>query len=93
MIINTSHRGRTATGKYAYRPLLEPEPDDFPPDSIYWENQAWDAHDRLIDVLGVDAYLAWVEENISDGDTWRAIAEKEEGKLHDLSIQQTEGKS
>ena len=57
MIINTDHIGRTAGGRYTYRPYLQMEPDDYPPNSIYWNMEFDQVHDELIDLIG-EKYLA-----------------------------------
>ena len=93
MIANHDHNGRTAAGKYTWRPAIQMEPDDFPPESKYWEGRARTATSRLLDMLSTEAFDKWLDDNVSDNDTWRAIAEKEEAYIHSLSLQQMEEKA
>jgi hypothetical protein len=78
MILHTDHRGQTAGGRYTYRPLVEYEPNDFPPDSLFWKNTAEDAMDRLRELLGVEyplwAELTWPGTSIQEF-TWYDLAQ------------------
>jgi hypothetical protein len=86
MIINANHKGRNTTGDYAYRPLLEPEPDDFVPNSRYWELRMLDATERLMELMGTDSYLVWIDAELTDEDTAKDVERKASEKIHDLSI-------
>jgi hypothetical protein len=87
-IINPNHKGRNITGAYAYRPLLEPEPSDFAPDSNYWRRRGQGAVAELIGKLGVDAVEDWFDATWPEGadPTWWNIALRAEETLHELSI-------
>lgn len=76
MIVNATHSGRTIGGRYAYRPLVQMEPDDFPPDSNYWAGRARYELGGLHDVMGEEWYQEWCDECIADTDTWKDIANK-----------------
>lgn len=53
------------------------------PDSRHWMDQSFAARDRLVRVIGEDAYLEWIEDvypgNTINGATWKG--------LHDLYIE------
>ena len=77
MIINRDHKGRTQSGKITYRPLIQFEPDDFPPDSLYWGKSACAAQKALADQVGAKKYNAW-RKIVWPGDTiyeftWRQL--------------------
>lgn len=95
MIVNTDHQGRTATGKYAYRPLLEPEEDDFPADSVYWQRQAEGTVAELKKTFPDEQMDVWFEETFPEGSTciWKDIALKARELLHELSIAKEPEKS
>jgi hypothetical protein len=95
MIINTNHRGRTSTGRYAYRPLLEPEEDDFPPDSNYWSGRAEAAINSLKEAIGCDATGDWFDAVFPEttNPSWKDIAKKTTEKLHSISLAKMEEKS
>ena len=40
MRINPDHRGRTSDGRATYRPLIQWDENDYPPDSKYWMSLA-----------------------------------------------------
>ena len=61
MIINPDHRGRTAGGRTTYRALVTYEPDDYHPDSKYWQLRAHDVQVQLADLLGSSDYRAWAD--------------------------------
>ena len=61
MIINSDTRGRSLTGKFARRPLIEYEPDDFPPDSMYWKSCAMQEGLRLSNKIGAENAHIWAE--------------------------------
>lgn len=89
MILNRDHRGRTATGKHTYRPLVEPEPSDFAPDSNYWHGRMIVAVGELVAQLGRRATNAWFKATFTADASpshW-AIAIQAEEKLHSLATQ------
>jgi len=94
MIINPNHKGRNATGAYTWRPLLQAEPNDFQPDSVYWKKRAQGAVNELIGELGVEAANDWFDAMFPEGanPTWWNIALRAEEKLHELSIAQEQVK-
>ena len=56
--------------------LLEPSPDSFHPDSLYWKRQAISAIEATASIMGVDVLNGemdklWPEDDVVD--TWRAI--------------------
>ena len=85
MINNQDHIGRTAGGRYAYRPYLQMEPDDYPPNSLYW-NMAYDqVHDELIDLIG-EKFLAladqiWPDNTIEEY-SWRDLTKQLGGAIN-----------
>ena len=80
MIVNPDHHGRTTGGRYTFRPLIEYEPDDFPPDSQYWEKRARYHMSDLGNILGNAAYASFAES------TWPGAA-IEEYSWKEISIQ------
>jgi 4-alpha-glucanotransferase len=74
MIINCDRRGRTAGGRITYRPLIQYEPDDFPPNSKYWHNRAMAAAKELVEKIGYEAYCQWIDAG-PDERTWRELYE------------------
>ena len=95
MIINSDHRGRTVTGRYTYRSLIQLEPADFLPDSIYWKIQAKGTVAKLIEEVGTDEATDWFDTVFPEGTnpSWKEIAEEADKKLHDLSIAKEQEKS
>lgn len=84
MIVNTSCRGRTSGGRYAYRPIVELEPDDYPPDSNFWAGRARYELSILRESLGDERYQEWVDECITDQDVWKDLATKAATATADL---------
>jgi len=82
-IINPNHRGRNTNGGYTYRPLIEAEPNDFEPDSVYWKKRAQGAVAELITALGTEAVEDWFDITWPEGfqPTWWNIALRAEEKL------------
>ena len=85
MIINPDRRGRTAGGRYTHRPVIEFEPEDFPPESRYWQYRAQGVQQDLLRILGEANYTAfslaaWPDEALADY-TWRDLAEQGEAAL------------
>lgn len=87
-IIPHDHRGRTITGKFAYRASIEMEPDDFPADSVYWERQAQGMVAELQKTFPDEQIDVWFEETFPEGSTctWKDIALKARKLLHTLII-------
>jgi hypothetical protein len=92
MIINTDHKGRNANGSYAWRPLLQAEPNDFQPDSTYWRRRGQGAVAELIGKMGTEAVEDWFDVTWPEGaePSWWSIALRAEEKLHTLIIGQPE---
>ena len=56
--------------------LLEPSPDSFHPDSLYWKRQAMSAVEAAAGIMGGDVLSGMMDEMWPDDDdteTWRAI--------------------
>ena len=92
-IINPNHKGRNATGAYTWRPLLEAEPKDFQPDSVYWKRRAQGAVNELIGKLGTEAVNDWFDSMFPEGTqpSWWNIALRAEEKLREFSTQGESG--
>lgn len=85
MIHNYDNLGRTASGRYTRRPAVQLEPDDYPPDSRYWQRRFETARLDFERRCGRRAYRRWAERTWP-GDTlstltWRTIAETVEALL------------
>jgi hypothetical protein len=95
MIIARNHSGRTATGKYAYRPLVQPGPDDFHPESVYWRMQMNGVLAELQETIPDEQMDMWFEETFPEGAscTCKDIALKARELLHELSIAKERAKS
>ncbi len=52
---------RTLSGKFTRKPHLVYEPDDFPPDSLYWKIEATQEGLRLSKLIGSDNAHLWCE--------------------------------
>ena len=88
MIINADHKGRTVGGHFTWQPLLEPEPDDFPPDSRAWMNTAENALNKMRDNLNGQyetwSELVWPGNSLQRDDfSWRDMYEMTEAALAD----------
>jgi len=86
MIINDDQRGRTAGGRYTWRPLVQLEPDDYPPDSVYWRLRFEAARRELERLVGQPGYRAWAGRTWPDDErlvrlSWREIAETVEAAI------------
>jgi hypothetical protein len=80
MILNPDRRGRTAGGRYTSQPLTEFDPNDFSPESRYWQYRAQNIQQDLLRILGEADYVAfsldaWPDESLADY-TWRDLAEQ-----------------
>ena len=84
MILNSDRRGRTAGGRTTYRPLIQLEPDDFPPDSKYWHGRARQVANELTDLVGYDAYCEFIDTSADESATWRQIYDIVAARLHEL---------
>ena len=60
MIIHQDLLGRNG-GKFAHRPRVEYEPNDYHPDSNYWKYDAIQARAELAQLIGVANYNLWSE--------------------------------
>jgi hypothetical protein len=85
MILNTDHRGQTAGGRYTYRPYIEMEPDDYPPNSQFW-SLAFDQHKAdLISLIGSQytelAEMIWPKDTIEEY-TWKELTKQLGGALN-----------
>jgi hypothetical protein len=91
MIINTDHNGRSETGAYAWRPLLQAEPNDFLPNSAYWRRRGQGAVAELIAALGAEVVNDWFDATWPEGaePSWWNIALRAEEKIHALSLPQS----
>ncbi len=94
MHTNVDRRGRTASGKTAYRPLIQMDEDNYPPDSTYWHSCAMGAARRLSKKMGYEEYSAWLDEQ-GEPAHWRALYdllhEKELSLSSELQLSMAEG--
>ena len=78
MIVNTNHRGRTDGGRTTYRPLIQLEADDYPPESRYWFLRCKTAQSDLGKIIGAELYCSWANnvwpEATIEEMTWKDIA-------------------
>lgn len=93
MILNPDHRGQTEGGHYTYRPLIQYEPNDFPPDSRFWKNTANFVMDQLRTILKNDypiwAEITWPGTTIQSF-SWRQIAQMSQAALNACKVQITD---
>ena len=52
---------RTLSGKFARKPHIVYQPNDFPPDSLYWKIEATQAGRKLGELIGDDNSHIWCE--------------------------------
>lgn len=85
MIVNADHRGQTESGRYTYRPFLQPEPDDFPPDSLYWQMAFKQAREEIADMIGEDCMSLfdqiWPQNTIEEY-SWKELAKQLGGAIN-----------
>lgn len=86
MRINPNHRGRTSDGKATYRPLIQWDEDDYPPDSNYWHGCAMQACQGLSLRMGYEPYCAWLDAQ-EDPAHWRALHDLVKAKEAELDAQ------
>ena len=95
MIVNADHKGRTFGGRTTFRPLIEYEPGDYPPDSRFWRSAADATTNKLRDRLGESyplwAELTWPGESIEEF-TWRDVTEMSQAALDALKRGETDPK-
>lgn len=72
MNVNVDRCGRTAGGKATYRPLVQWDEEDYPPDSNYWRSCALGAAGRLSERIGFEEYCAWLDAQ-GEPAHWRAL--------------------
>lgn len=85
MRVNPDHRGHTVGGRYVWRPLLQPEPDDFPPDSKYW---LLAARKELSALQELDkAWESWYNNTIPDYATCKDIALTLRDRIKEINSQ------
>jgi hypothetical protein len=83
MRINPDNKGQTHEGKYVWRPLIQHEPDDFPPNSKFWLLRAR----KELDVLqGIDnSWEEWYNNEIPDEATCKDIATMILNRIQEMS--------
>ena len=86
MRINPDHRGRTADGRATYRPLIQWDEDDYPPDSKYWQGLANQAAKQLAARMGYEPYCEWIDAQ-EEPAHWRGLYELIKGKEEELGAQ------
>lgn len=84
MRVNPDHKGRTSDGRATYRPLIQWEEDDYPPDSKYWQLLANQAAKRLAERMGYEAYCDWIDAQ-DEPAHWKALHELIKAKELELN--------
>lgn len=83
MRVNPDNKGRTVSGKYVWRPRLQPEPNDFQPDSKYWLIAA---RKELYALQQLDkAWEPWYDSKIPDDATCKDIAIAIQNRITEIS--------
>jgi len=83
MIVNTDSRGRTETGRYTWRPMIQMEADDYPPDSKYWDLATGNMQNAIIKIMpnwDELAELIWPGSSIEEY-SWKQISFAIKGAL------------
>lgn len=86
MRVNPDHRGRTSDGRATYRPLIQFDENDYPPESKYWMSLAHQAAKQLAERMGYEPYCAWIDAQ-EEPAHWRELYELIKAKEVELDAQ------